>query len=198
MPRNFNLKLTGLRFQDPRVATRAVVGVLLLANVAAALIAFHPWGGSAEDLRRQQEALRAQIARTRVQFATARTIVSKVERARTQGDKFLKDYVTDRRVTYALIVEELNRTAKEAGIKEKERTYQLDPVEGSDTLSQMTISAGYEGTYANLTKFIHLLDRSPRFLIIESMVAAPQQSGQNLNVSLKLDTFVTEASGSAT
>ena len=104
----------------------------------------------------------------------------------------------DRRVTYALIVDELNLTAKEAGIKEKERTFQLDPVEGSDTLSQMTISAGYEGTYANLTKFMNLLDKSQRFLIIESMVAAPQQNSQNLNVSLKLDTFVTETPGSAT
>jgi Tfp pilus assembly protein PilO len=196
MPRNFSLNLKGLRFRDPRVAARAAVGVLLAANVAAALIAFHPWGGSAEDLRREQDALRAQIGRARVRLAGTRALVAKVEGAREQGDRFLKDYITDRRVTYSMIAEELIRTAKEAGIKEKERTYQLDPVEGSDTLYQMTISAGYEGAYANLTKFINLLDKSPRFLIIESMVAAPQQSGQNLNVSLKLDTFVTEAPGS--
>ena len=72
----------------------------------------------------------------------------------------------------------------------------LEPVEGSDTLSQMTISVGYEGTYQNLTKFVHLLDKSRRFLIIENMVASPQQSGQMLNVSFKLDTFVREEPGS--
>jgi hypothetical protein len=72
----------------------------------------------------------------------------------------------------------------------------LEPVEGSETLSQMTISAGYEGTYANLTKFVNLLDKSPRFLIVESMAASPQQTGANLNVSFKLDTFVREAPGS--
>jgi len=37
----------------------------------------------------------------------------------------------------------------------------------------MSISAGYEGTYANLTKFVNLLDKSPRFLIIENMQTAP-------------------------
>ena len=73
----------------------------------------------------------------------------------------------------------------------------LEPVEGSAALSQMTISAGYEGTYANLTKFVNLLDKSPRFLIIESMTASPQQTGPNLNVSFKLDTFVREGPGSA-
>jgi Tfp pilus assembly protein PilO len=197
MPRSFNLNLKGVRFRDPRVAARAVVGLLVAANVAAALIAFHPWGGSAEDLSREQETLRAQLERGRVKLANARALVTKVEQARNAGDKFLGEYITDRRVTFSLVTEELNRTAKEAGIRQKEVAIVLDPVEGSETLSQMTISAGYEGTYANLTKFVNLLDKSPRFLIIENMTASPQQNGQNLNVSFKLDTFVREAAGSA-
>jgi hypothetical protein len=71
-------------------------------------------------------------------------------------------------------------------------------VEGSDTLSQITISAAYEGTYANLTKFVNLLDKSPRFLIIESLTAAPQQTnvGDTLSVTIKLDTFVRLEPGS--
>ncbi|MGA3044568.1 MAG: hypothetical protein ABSF54_27660, partial [Bryobacteraceae bacterium] len=65
------------------------------------------------------------------------------------------------------------------------------------TLYQMTISAAYEGTYASLTKFVNLLDKSPRFLIIESLMAAPQQSnaGDLLSVTIKLDTFVREQTG---
>lgn len=73
----------------------------------------------------------------------------------------------------------------------------LDPIEGSETLSMMTITAGFEGPYPSLTKLVNLLDKSPRFLIIENMVAAPQQGGQSLNVSLKLDAFVKEPAGSA-
>ena len=48
-------------------------------------------------------------------------------------------------MTSSSIIEELNRTAKEAGIQQKEATIVLDPVEGSETLSQMTISAGIRG-----------------------------------------------------
>ena len=64
-------------------------------------------------------------------------------------------------------------------------------------MSQLTITAGFEGTYQSLTKFVNLLDKSPKFLIIESMQASPQQAGAVLNVSLKLDTFVRESIGSA-
>ena len=60
-----------------------------------------------------------------------------------------------------------------------------------------TINAGCQGTYAALSKFVNLVDRSPRFLIIESMVAAPQQTGQTLNVTIKIDTFIKDSAGAA-
>src|SRR5574340_144209 len=185
MPRSFNIRNVSVK--DPRVLARLVVGGLLLANVVTALIAFHPWGGSAEDLARQSRDLRGQVAQLQARLGRSKALAEKVEQARKQADDFTARYVADRRTTFSVMIEELNRAAADAGIKPKEQSIVLEPVEGSDTLSQMTISAGYEGTYANLTKFVNLLDKSPRFLIIESMVAAPQQSGQNLNVSLKLD-----------
>ena len=63
----------------------------------------------------------------------------------------------------------------------------------------LSMQVGFEGTYANLTKFVNLIDKSERFLIIESLQAAApqQQGGQRLNVTLKIDTFVKEAPGEA-
>ena len=59
----------------------------------------------------------------------------------------------------------------------------LDPIEGSDDLSMMTISINFEGSFAQLVKFVNLLDRSPRFLIIESMQVSPQPKGDVLNAN---------------
>ena len=87
---------------------------------------------------------------------------------------------------------ELVEIAKEAGVIYQPTTWTPEPIEGSDTLGMMTINAGCQGTYAALAKFVNLVDKSPRFLIIESMVAAPQQTGQILNVTIKMDTFVKE------
>jgi len=199
MPRNFKLaeklKWKGVAIKEPRVLLRAVVGTLLAANLVAAVMAFKPFGGSAADLRREQQALRVQLGRLQARAATSKRLVEKVETARREGDQFLAKYVMDRRTMSSTIQDELNRTAKEAGIKALPATLDLEPIEGSDTLEMMSISAGYEGTYAELTKFVNLLDKSPRFLIIENMQTAPQQGGQALNVTLKLDTFVRETAG---
>src|ERR1035438_5988450 len=201
MRRSFNLgqiKLTGVSIRDPRVAMRAVIVVLLAANLAAAVIAFKPFGGSAADLRLEQTALSNQIAELEKRAGAAKLLVDKVEMARREGDGFLTKYVVDRRTMSSAIEEELNRMAKEAGVRQLPSGLQLEPIEGSDTLRMATITAGYEGTYANLKKFVEMVDKSPRFLIIENMtVVSPQQqqAAQLVNVSLKLDTFVREAPG---
>ena len=74
----------------------------------------------------------------------------------------------------------------------------ITPVDGSDTLSMMSITANYEGNYADLMHFVHELDRSSRLMIIESLNAAPQtdKSGM-LAVAMKVDTFVRDDSAAA-
>lgn len=190
MPRNFKAAL-----RDPRVLVRALLAILLAANLGAAVMAFKPFGGSADDLRRQRGELQGRLAQLQTHLAQTRKLASKVQSARAEGDNFLDRYVTDRRTMSSTIFEEMDRTAQQAGIKPRDRNVELSPIEGSDTLEMMSITAGYEGPYESLEKFVNLLDRSPRFLIIESLVAAPQQGGQMLNVTLKLDTFVKEPPG---
>lgn len=184
-----------LRMKEPRVLARIILGALLAANMAAAIWAFKPWGGSPEDLLRDEQDMRRQLVQQQARLARTRTLVSKVEQARKEGGDFLAKYTSNRRVISSTMIAELDRAAREAGIKPREVSIQLEPVEGSDALSQLTITAGFEGTYQSLTKFVNLLDKSPKFLIIESMQASPQQAGAVLNVSLKLDTFVRESSG---
>ena len=197
MPRNFSLGkfgLAGVTVKDPRFAMRVVIGVLLVANLVAAVIAFKPFGGSAEDLRREQESLSAQLAALQKKLAYSKQLVSKVQTARTEGDQFVDQFFMDESTTSAMIITELTNTAKEAGIKMGQAQFNREPIEGSDDMEVLTTQVGFEGTYANFTKFVNLLDKSPRFLIIENLQAsAPQQQGGNaLNVSLKIDAFVRE------
>jgi hypothetical protein len=188
MPKTFNART----LQDPRVAMRAIIGLLLAANLVAALIAFKPFGGSADDLRRQQAALSSQLQQLQVRLAHSKEIAAKVQKARTEEDRFVSEYFTDTGRMSAMILAELTETAKEAGIKPGTATLSLEQLEGSDTIQELTTNMGFEGTYANFTKFINLLDKSPHFMIIENMQAAApqQQGGQALNVTLKIDTFV--------
>jgi len=193
MPRNFNLNLGGLKWKDPRVAMRAVLGTLLLANLVGAVIAFKPFGGSADDLRRERNTLQQQLSQLQKTVADMKSQVEKVKIARAEGDQFLAKYFADRRVVTSTIQGELVDIAKQAGVIYQPTTWTPETIEGSDTLAMMTINAGCQGTYAALSKFVNLVDRSPRFLILESMVASPQQTGQTLNVTVKIDTFIKDA-----
>src|SRR5947209_12104666 len=201
MLRNFKLPgglpWKGLTIRDARVVMRAIIGALLLANLMAAVIALKPFGGSADELRQEEAALRRQLAALQARVSGGMRLVSKVETARKEGDQFLAKYVTERRVLTSTIQEELIRMAKEAGGSYLPITMNQEPIEGSDTLYMLTINAGYQGTYANLSKFVNLVDKSPLFLIIEAMQLAPQQSGQNLNVSIELLTFYRDQPGAS-
>jgi hypothetical protein len=184
MPRNFN-GAAGITLR-----WRIALGVLLLATIGAAWIVMYPPGGSADELQQQLAALETQVAAKRTLLASTRQHVAAVEQGRTEGDKFLNEYFLARRTAYSTLLSELVDAADRAKIKPKEHAYATEPIEGSDSLSMMSISANYEGTYANLMRFVHELDRSPRLLIIEALNAAPEQSGGTLNISMKIDTFV--------
>jgi Tfp pilus assembly protein PilO len=105
---------------------------------------------------------------------------------------FLDKYFLPRRAAYSTIVFELNEAAVKAKIRPKESAYSTEPIEGSDSLTMMQISANFEGSYPDLIQFVNLIDKSQRLLIIEGLTATPQQGSGLLNVNLKLDAFVRE------
>jgi type IV pilus assembly protein PilO len=193
MPRNFNL--SNIQWKDPRIVLRVILGVLLAANLAAAVIAFKPFGGSADDLRRERAQLQQQLTALRTQVDKSKKLVEKVEAARIADEDFMQKYVTDRQVVTSTIQGELVNIAENSGVVLQPTSIGLEPVEGSDTLFKMTLNAGCQGNYASLAKFINLMDRSQRFLIIESLSATPLQAGDKLNVTLKVDTYIRQKPG---
>jgi Tfp pilus assembly protein PilO len=203
MPKSFNFvaATTPLRrlnlgsLKDPRVSVRAGLGTLLVLNIAAALILFKPWGGSADDLERRLTSMRAQLPKQQAALARTKLLVQKVEKARYESNQFMAKYMLNERTAYSTVLGELNSAADKVSLKPKEEQYGVEPIEGSDTLEMMTISANFEGEYSNLTKFINELDRSPRFLIIESLSATPQPVGKVVNVNFKLNAFVKDETG---
>ena len=126
-------------------------------------------------------------------LAQLRSLVSKVEGARQAGDQFLLEHFTDQQTAYSTLLDEMGRAAKEAGIQEREHSFALEPIEGSDTLGMLSITANYQGSYADLIQFVNRLDRSARLVIVESLTATPQQSTGLLNVNMRLNTFVRES-----
>lgn len=181
---------TPAAWRNPRFVMRALLGVLVGANLIAAGLLLWPIGGSAEDLERERVRLLEQVRKQQVTLERSRQNAAAVEKARTEGDGFLSEYFLTPRTAYSTLISELLDAAAKTKIQAKEHAYSVEGVEGSDTLNMMTITANYEGSYSDLLHFVNAVDRSPRLLIIESLNAVPQQGTTKLAVNMKLNTFV--------
>ena len=179
-------------FRDQKLMVRVGLGALVAANLVAATLVLFPPGGSAEDLENQLTSLQSQVRSRQAILERTRQHADAVQKGRSEGDEFLNGYFLSRRTAYSTLLAELEAAARESQIKPRENAYSTEPIEGSDSLSMMTITANYEGSYSDLMHFVHEIDRSPRLLIIEALNAAPQQGSNVLTVSMKLETFVRE------
>ena len=191
MPRSFS-ELKNLVVRDSQLGLRVMLGILLASNLVAAWAVFRPVGGSAEELDQQLAQMRKQIQQKRIALKRTDMISSKMDQARQAGDTFFNSYFMSRKTASSTILLELRKAAKDSGMKPKGDAFTFEPIEGSDLLSMMTISANYEGTYGDLLQFVNRLDKSQRFLILENLQAAPQQGSGLLNVLIRLNTFVRE------
>jgi type IV pilus assembly protein PilO len=199
MPRNFNLSISlpkGAAWKEPRVLVRIGLGILLVANLVAASFAFNLFGSSPEALSAALTSANNRLHGDQARLARSRMLAGSIGKGKSEGETFLASYFTPRRRTFSTILEEIRGIATTAGMKSQEETIApIDPIEGSNDLSMMTVSQNFEGTFPQLVKFVNLLDRSPRFLIIESMQVAPQAKGDNLNVNLKMHVFIKDDTG---
>ena len=192
MPRNSSLNVWPPN--NPGAIIRLGVGVLLAANLVAGYFVLRPPGGSPQELRQQVKDMTAQVNQQRGALDRTRALAGKIEIGRGEGDKFTGRFFLPRRTAYSTIISELNDLASQLKVTPKESAYATEPVDGTDNLDMMQITANYEASYADLVKFVNLIDKSNRLLIMESLNATPQQGAQKLNVMLKLDTFVREDS----
>jgi hypothetical protein len=196
MPRNSKSQGSAARShtRDLTRNIRILLGALLALNLIAAGLVLFPPGGSADDLERELATLQSQIMQKRALLEHSRLNVAAIEKARGEGDRFLTDYFLSRRTADSTLLSVLSEAASKAQIKERDRAQTTEYIEGSDSLSMMTITGNYEGTYRNLLNFINELDHSQQLLIIESMSAAPQQGSNILTGSLKIDAFIRDDS----
>lgn len=184
--------------KEPRTLVRMGLGLLLAANLVAAAFAFHLIGSSPQALRQDLAAARSQLMASQSRLKRSRLLTSNIDKGKNESERFLATYFTSRRYTYSTIVNEINQAAKTAGMTMKEATFAaLDPIQGSDDLSMLTLSVNFEGGYAQLVKLVNLLDRSPKFIIIESLQIAAPPKGETYSVTFKLNAFVRDMPGGA-
>ncbi len=182
--------------KEPRALVRGGLGLLLAANLVAAAFAFHLVGVSPEALKQQLTIARTQLQAEQMKLKRSRSLTANMDKGKTESAHFIASYFSSRRYTYSTIESEIREDSKTAGMAMKEATFGTpEPIIGSDDLEMLTVSVNFEGGYSQLVKLVNLLDRSPRFILIESLQIAAPPKGEIYSVTFKLNAFIRDVPG---
>jgi Type II secretion system (T2SS), protein M subtype b len=172
---------------------RAVVVPLAVAaalNVAVFALVVYPWSLRLRLTEQRASAARAQLAAAERDDATVRGTLTGKERADIELGKFYEDVLPGdlagaRRMSYA----RLAQLARDNNLQYDRRSYDPDDsYEGR--LRKLRITMALEGDYADVRRFIHDLETSPEFVVIEEIALTEgDDPSAPLTLTLKLATY---------
>jgi Tfp pilus assembly protein PilO len=166
------------------------VVVLLLANVALYAVAVYPLAMRVQTI--EARAVEAADALTSAEQALAS--VRAVEQGKSRATEELHRFYTQvlppdlagaRRITYL----RLSQLAEQSGLQADRRS--LAPTAESDrTLERLQITMVLEGSYEDVRSFIHQLETSPEFVVIDDVALTEgADEASPLLLTLQLSTY---------
>jgi Tfp pilus assembly protein PilO len=171
-----------------------VAGLALLAIFDAAfwLLAVEPAATRTADREAAVAALESQVQQKRESVARLRESSERVAAARDEGAELLEELTFDRQRTFSELLTELGDAATAAGVEMRETDYASEAIAGNESYGMVSVTANFRGRYENLVRLLNRLDRSGDFLIVESLGARPREDTGDLQISMRIDTFVRE------
>jgi Tfp pilus assembly protein PilO len=166
--------------------------VLALLHGVALFLYLDPPGGSREALMEQSRQVRNEIAAARARSMRLQTIASKVVVGSSESSDFESKFFLSKRLAYEGVIAEIQRMSTASGMKERDSVFTEEPIEGTADLSMLNVTGNYEGTYENLMRFLHEVDRSPMLLMLDTLQAAPQQHAGQLTTSIRFQAVIRE------
>jgi Tfp pilus assembly protein PilO len=174
---------------------RAVLALLvaLVLNILAYAFLVYPLSRQVADVAgRDERAARALAAARRDHAQAAGTLTGK-DRAATELTKFYQSVLpADVRSARRLVYLRLHQLARDAGMRYSRMANEIVE-ERTSTLTRLKTEMELAGAYASMRAFIHQLETSPEFVVIDNIELTDDQGGE-LRVKLELSTYFRTAS----
>jgi Tfp pilus assembly protein PilO len=174
---------------EHRRAVWLIAGALILNAALLALVVL-PLSQKVRGGEQQSQGAMAELTNARRDFNAARATVTGKGQADSELKKFYQQVLpTDqsgaRRILY-LSIDQLARKSNLTVVR-----YNFDPAtDRRSSLHKLTMTLNLEGEYNNIRRFIHQLETSPEFRVLESVALAQGEEGERgLSVTALVSTY---------
>lgn len=172
----------------------AVFGALLLVVNGAAFAAF-TWPRltrvrRAESRARDVSARRAALERVWSQVQARKELLNQ---NRKDIETLNRDHLKYRSEDLFAAQREIEKLARDAGLKPKKSTYSLVRIKGTD-LVRCEVTLPLDGSYSNLTGLLARIQSAKRFIVVDQMALAQDEEQAGARMNLKLSAVFKEGS----
>lgn len=174
-----------LNERTQKIVFSVLIGLLFLnLPVYFFLVRTEVQAANGEAARREQ--IRLQLSRRTATLNAIREIARQFKESHLRYQRFTDEFLFPRGKMASELLQELDQISAEAGLTRNRVGYRLDqePVFG---LQRISITLPVEGSYANIRKFLNMLESHEKFIMIDSMALISEREGTGtirLDVSL--------------
>ena len=183
---------TGSVLQRIIAEHRAIV-YALVAGAVINLIVFaflvYPLRRDVANVEQRTKAAETELAAAQADFAGANGTLTGKDRALKELDTFYsrvlaRDLTGARRLTFTRLAE----IATDAGLVFERRRYE-PIVERGSNLTRLQVDMELAGSYGDIRNFIHEIESSPEFVVIDNVSLAEGSGAEALRLTLRLSTY---------
>ena len=174
------------------------LGIAALVNVGVYALVVYPLSLKVAASERGAQAARGQLAIAQREEATTRGSLARAQQADTDLQRFYRDTLPSnvegaRRMSYA----KLASLADHHGLLIERRSYDRD-TGYRGRLHKLKINMDLSGEYRDIRAFLHALEASPEFIVIEDVsLSEGARPGAPLAVAVQLATYYAGAQDGA-
>jgi Tfp pilus assembly protein PilO len=171
------------------------LAIALGVNIVLYAAVVYPLAQRVANIEQRDRTAEEQLPAAQREHAQAAGTLTGKDRAAAELATFYKDVLpTDlagaRRLTHL----RLAQLARESNLRFLHASY--EPIsERNRTLTRLKIEMVLSGSYADMRAFIHQLETSPEFVVIDNVELGEGNEGGPLNVTLRLSTYYRSAAG---
>jgi Tfp pilus assembly protein PilO len=163
--------------------------VALVLNVLAYAFIVYPLSRQVADVAGRDERAAQNLRSARQEHAQAAGTLTGKDRAATELATFYKDVLpSDVSSARRLVYLRLHQLARDAGLRYSRMANEIVE-ERTSTLTRLKTEMELAGSYASVRTFIHRLETSPEFVVIDNVELTEDDQGSELKVKLQLSTY---------